>query len=167
MTKVRARSPGRMRCTIRRRPLPATDRGGWPNRWLRQRRGALLQEALVAIALLGTAAVAASHVLGILSRTRRDVEHRALARCEVGNLMEEVASFSWEKLPDAARTCSFSPAAKQALPEPQLAIAVTDEPGTTPMRRVAIALTWTTGSGGRSVPAQLIAWRVPLPEETP
>jgi hypothetical protein len=127
----------------------------------RGRRGSLLVEVAMATVLLMIAMALTVKVLTLLGHERRSVERRQQALAEVANLMERVTAYPFEQVtPELARRITLSSAALAALPDPELALEVSDcppEQGRT-ARRIAIRLRWRGRSGTWEAPVRLTSW---------
>lgn len=128
-----------------------------------RRRGAILVEALVATALLGTALTITAQLSGLARAQQRSAERRAVAIAEAANLMERAAALPADKVTaEAAAEWKLSSTAVEALPEARLAVEVRDEPGGLPSRRLSIEIRWRQRAGNDEAPVRLTTWVYPM-----
>ena len=131
----------------------------------RKRKGATIQEAMVAILIVAAVLVGVAQLLAMVASQRRSAQQRSLATREAGNLMEDVMTRRWSDLtPDALAEIQLSDQCRQGLPDAELHIDVSPEDDTDQIRRIDIRIDWTTAADRRSAPVQLVAWR-PYEEE--
>jgi Tfp pilus assembly protein PilV len=132
----------------------------------RKRQGAMLLEALVATALLGTALTISAQLSGLARAQHRNTERRAVAIAEVANLMERAAALPVDQItPEQVATWKLSAAATSSLPEARLAAEVRDEAGEFPARRLSIEIRWCHRAGQDESPVRLSTWLYPPPPE--
>lgn len=112
------------------------------------RRGATLLEAVVAIALLGTAFVLGAQALAWTSAQRRLTDDRQLAMQEAVNCLERLRRLEWNELTNERLSAiDLSPAAKQRLTAGRVKIAreadIADPPGS----RFRVEVQWKSRYG--------------------
>jgi hypothetical protein len=121
----------------------------------------MLAELAMGIVLLTIAMTLVVKVLGWTAHQRRAAERRERAVVEVANLMERITAHPFEDVtPELAGGLRLSEAARQALPDSELAVEVGggDGPRALPAKRIAIRVRW-RGSGGQwEAPVRLVSW---------
>ncbi len=122
-------------------------------------RGYSLFEVMVALVLLGAAAVTLPPLLAGAARGRKAAEERQIALAETANVLERVARRPWSQvMPDALKTETISPAAQERLQSARLEIDVTVEPAEPASKRIGVALFWKDRTGRELTPARLTTW---------
>ena len=131
-------------------------------RWARSRqRGSLLVEVAMATVLLMIAMSLTVKVLSFVALERRASERRQGALVEVANVMERITAYPFDQVtPELARRLTLSPAARQSLPDSELAVDVAgSEPGQSrSAKRIAISLRWRGHDGEWVAPVRLTSW---------
>jgi len=125
------------------------------------RRGSLLAEVAMATVLLMIAMTLTVKVLGSVALERRASERRQRAVLEVANLMERITAYPFEEVTgDLAGRMALSPAARQSLPDSELAVGVVgSEPGAgRSAKLIAIKLRWRARDGEWEAPVRLTSW---------
>jgi hypothetical protein len=126
-----------------------------------KRRGSLLAETTMATVLLMIAMSLTVKVLAYAAHERRASERRERAVLEAGNVMESITAYPFaEVTSDLAARTVLSPAARQALPDSELKVDVTETeagPGRS-AKRIAIRLRWRGSSGEWEAPVRLTSW---------
>ena len=129
-----------------------------------RRRGALVHEATLAIALTGIILVGMSQLLSLAMQQRRSAHQRFIARHEVASLMEEVMSRPWSEMTTTElASLRTSEPCRERVPDAQLDIQVVPEDDAT--RRVHIEITWPTLHSMHRQRLALVGWRY-RPQET-
>jgi len=129
---------------------------------MNRRGGAILVEALVATALLGTALTITAQLSGLARAQHRSAERRAAAIAEAANLMERAAALPADQVTDETLAAwKLSSTAVAALPEARLAVDVRDEPGDLPARCLSIEIRWRQRAGNEEAPVRLTTWVYP------
>ena len=126
-----------------------------------RRRGSLLVEVAMAAVLLMIAMTLTVKVLGFVALERRASERRQRALFEVANLMERITAYPFDEVtPELAGRLTLSPAARQSLPDSELAVDVAgSEPGPgRSAKRIAIKLRWRGPDGEWVAPVRLTSW---------
>jgi hypothetical protein len=129
----------------------------------RTRRGSLLVEVAMAMALLMIAMALTVKVVGWVAHERRAAERRERAIAEVANLMERVTAYPFEQVtPELAARITLSEAARQSLKGAELTIDVAGQTASaaaqTAAKRIAIKLRWRDQSGEWVAPVRLTSW---------
>jgi hypothetical protein len=129
-------------------------------RFNKRRSGAALQEAMVAMLIVGAVLVSIAQVLAMAASQRRNSMQRMIATREVGNVMEDLMTRPWEDLtPERLANTPLSELCRRHIPEARLRIDVTGEGDSEAGRRIDIQLDWPTASAQRGAPVRLVAWR--------
>jgi len=123
------------------------------------RRAYILAETSVAAVLLAVALVATIKLLSWTASERRATERRGWAAQEAANTMEALTALPFDRLSQetAGQTARLSKAAQKVLPEGRMQVQIHDETDL-PMKRIALAVTWTGASGLSDGPVKLTAW---------
>lgn len=131
-----------------------------------RRKGFLLQEAMMALALVIAILAGLAQLLGMVAQQRRLARQQAVAMAEAGNLMEELASRSWSRI-DAKQVASLGLSAecRRVLPDGQLHVDVVEEDQDT--KRISVRIDWRGAAGRRSVPVRLVGWSYRREEAAP
>jgi hypothetical protein len=123
-----------------------------------RRRGSLVQEAIVAIALSGVVLAGISQLLGLAAQQRHAAQQRFVARHELDNWMESAMSLPWDQLTaEGLATAQLSELAHHRLPQAELHIKAVDENENT--RRVHVQLSWLTRDSEQHQRLSLVGWR--------
>ncbi len=126
----------------------------------RKRSGATIQEAMVAILIVGAVLASITQVLAMAASQRRSSMRRTIATREVGNLMEDLMSRPWDDLTsEHLADIPLSASCRHHMPEAQLQIDVIDEDDSEAGRRIDIQIDWPNAAAQRGVPVRLVAWR--------
>lgn len=129
----------------------------------KQKRGFLLYEAMMALALAMALSVGVAQVLSVVAQQRRLARQHAAAVQEAGNLMEQIAARQWEQAVPGLSPASLSDAGRAWLPGAELKIEIADEdPG---VRRIRIEITWHDPAGKPAAPVCLVGWKFRAEEE--
>jgi type II secretory pathway pseudopilin PulG len=122
------------------------------------RRGSVLIESMIAIALLALAMTGVSQLIVLAGRQQRIVESRRLAHREASNVMERVMARRDSQLsPDNLAAISVSPETRAQLPSAAVKIHVTPtDDGRTNQLRVEVA--WVDFVGQAEL-VEVSAWR--------
>jgi hypothetical protein len=123
----------------------------------------MLVELAMGIVLLTIAMTLVVKVLGWVAHERRAADRRERAAVEVANLMERITAHPFEAVtPELARGLRLSEAARQSLPDSELAVEVGggggDGPRALPAKRIAIRLRWRGKGGEWEAPVRLVSW---------
>jgi hypothetical protein len=134
----------------------------------KQRRGATLPEATMAILLVTIALGGAAQLLGLVSQQRLVAQRREAAQLETGNLMESLMTRPWEELTSEGLADEpLSEACLDLLPDARLRVDVTSPAEADDVKRIHLQIDWLTKAGHRVRPAQLVAWRFRDEEAVP
>jgi Tfp pilus assembly protein PilV len=126
-----------------------------------RRSGSLLVEVAMAAVLLMIAMTLTVKVIGLVALERRASERRQRALLEVANVMERITAYPFDQVtPELAGRLTLSPAARQSLPDSELAVNVAaSEPGPSrSAKRIAISLRWRGHDGEWVAPVRLTSW---------
>ncbi len=125
-----------------------------------RRRGAMLVEAAIGIALAVVAMIAIAQLVALVAKQRREAAQTRLATQEVANVMESVMVLPWGELTTEAgvQFAAAHPPAS-ALEDPQLSITVSDLDDSLPTKKIEIALSWRDQANRRVEPVRLVAWK--------
>ena len=135
---------------------------------MRRRKGFTLLELTVTAFLLGAVMTLMVQFLAVIAAQRRGAERRTTAILEVGNLMEAFTARGFESVTtESARSLSLSEQARDALPDAELSIDVSEEGKRPVAKRVALALRWKDRAGRFVAPTRLTAWLYRSKKETP
>jgi len=117
-------------------------------------------ECLVALVLLGAAAVLMAQLVAAVGVQRRVADQHALALQETANLMERLFALPFAELttPRAAEF-QLSETARQRLPDARLQITVNSTAGQPAAKEVHVSVSWLDRSGRHGAPTELTAWR--------
>ncbi len=131
-----------------------------------RRGGAVLHEALMAIAVSVTVLAGVAQLLGLVAQQRHLGEQRTVAVREASNLMEDFVSRAWDEITNEklAQT-EVSEVCRRCLPDPQLRVEVTPEADDS--RRISIQINWRAASGRTGEPVRLVGWRFRDEEKQP
>lgn len=134
----------------------------------RRRFGVLMQELLVAILIAGCLVVGIAQMLTVVMRQSLRMERRDVAQQEVTNIMEQIMALPWDQLSnDSLATLVISDSAQHMLPRHRLDIAVAQEDGSPPSKRLEVSLAWEPVENQPVNPVRLIAWRYEPKEAQP
>ncbi len=126
----------------------------------KRRSGVALQEAMVAMLIIGAVLISIAHVLAMAASQRRNSMQRTIAAREVGNVMEDLMTRPWKDLtPERLANFPLSELCRRHMPEARLRIDVSDEEGSENGRRIDIQLDWINAAAQRGAPVRLVAWR--------
>ncbi|MGI6415395.1 MAG: hypothetical protein ACOX1P_06965 [Thermoguttaceae bacterium] len=129
----------------------------------KHKRGVLLYEAMMALALAMALSVGVAQILTVVANQRRLARQRAAAVLEAGNLMEQIAARPWEQAAPGQSPVSLSRVCRQWLPGAELKVEITgEEPDA---RRIRIEITWHDPSGQPAAPVCLAGWKFPAKED--
>lgn len=127
------------------------------------RRGTLVIELGVAMALLAVTMVLMVQVLAATAAERTRTERRAIALQEAANLIERTSALKWDELTDARlQSITLSPAAQALLPA-AAAVRVEAIAEPVPARKITAEIRFT---GRPQAPVRLVSWRY-APVEDP
>lgn len=133
----------------------------------RCRRGMLLQEAMMALAITVTILGIISRVTSLIARQREAAEQRALAVLELGNLMEGLRVQTWAEIAKPEFRPELSPACRQQLSDAKLEWRLDPASGPRELHRIQLTLDWRQTPDRRSPAVTLVAWRQPEKEMKP
>jgi hypothetical protein len=134
---------------------------------VRARRGSTLIEVGVSLVVLATASVVAVRAAQAVAGQRREAERLTSAALEAANLMERLHTLPFSEVtPEKLQTFALSPWCRDRLPEPRLAITMSEEREPAAGKRIAVTLDWRGRDGQRTPPVRLTAWRY-AERETP
>jgi hypothetical protein len=123
-----------------------------------RRGGAVLHEALMAIAVSVTVLAGVAQLLALVAQQRRLGEQRAVAVREASNLMEDFVSRAWDEITgEKLAQTKVSEVCRRCLPDPQLRVEVSPEPDDS--RRISIQINWRTAAGRPGEPVRLVGWK--------
>ncbi len=124
-----------------------------------RRRGFVILEVIVACGLLAVLLTMSVQVLSLMAVERRHVERRAIALVEAANIVERMSTMPYEDI-DEARLADvgLSPDVCQLLPDGRASLAVEDESGEVPGKRVRVEIVWTGAAGHPESPVRLTHW---------
>jgi len=130
----------------------------------RQRRGSLLLEASMAVALLALVFMAVSQLLAVAGRQRREAQWRWQATLEAANVLERVMARPWDELTtDGLAALTLSAQTARRLPDPRLRVDTQPLPGPPAAKRIRVRLDWVNLAGDRGQPVVLVAWKHNIP----
>ncbi len=138
--------------------------------WLngKARRGAMLLETTVAMAILLVAMLAVAQTVATVARQRRIAEQRALATQEAANLMERIYSLPWdEATEERISELPLSETCRQRLPAASLGVVLESVGDQVPGKQIRIEISWPDRAGNRGTPVQLTAWKYAEQEANP
>lgn len=123
-------------------------------------RGVSLVETAAAVAVSGLVIAAVLQSTVAVHQQSRRTDRRWIATCEAANLMEDVATWTWESLsPDAMATLKLSAETQRALPDAQLTARVTSPSETARVKHIELSLDWRDVGDQRVRPVRLVAAR--------
>lgn len=126
----------------------------------RYRKGSMLLEVSLAVALLTVGLVAVAQLLAVAARQRHETRWRAVATREVANVIEQVMALPWDQTTAAQSSeVALHPAAKALLPDAALEVEVTDVTDPRPAKRIQISLTYRSTADLPVAPIKLVAWK--------
>ena len=130
-------------------------------------RAFTLTEMLVSLLVLGAAIAALLQLVGVGGQQRRRLAERRIALQEVANQAEQIALLPWaDTAPDKLATWQPSADLAAVLPAATCQIAVTDEAGSPPTRKIRLEVGWANAASQPVDPVMLTVWRV-SPEAAP
>ena len=131
-----------------------------------KKRGFVLHEALMAVAMAMALAVGIAQLLVIVAHQRRLARQYAVATREAGNLMEDLAARSWgDTATNALKSLELSEAAANYLPEANLSVDVTEEEAD--MKRITVEIEWQIAPERAEESVRLVGWKFLAKEEGP
>jgi Tfp pilus assembly protein PilV len=126
----------------------------------RRRRGATLQEAIIAVTITIAVITGIAQLCAVAAVQRRVAEQRTLATWEAGNLMEDLVSRPWSEMtPEKLAAAELSDACRQNLPEAKARVEATPEGDGGEVVRLNVQIDWQNAAGQRVKPVRLVAWR--------
>lgn len=128
------------------------------SRW--RYRGMTVLEVTISLFVLGVAMAALLQIVALAGRQRRGAEQRRMATQEVANQAERIALLPWDDTA-AGKLTAWQPSAElqQVLPAAECRIAVSDESGSPPARRIRLEIGWTNAVQQPVEPVTLTVWR--------
>ena len=127
----------------------------------RQRRGATVTEATIAIAIAAAVLAGVAQLMALASHQRRISERRAMAVREAGNLMENLMSRPWaEVTSEKLAAIELSDECSENLPDARLQVEVSSEGDDDQVKRIDVQIDWRNTANQRGEPVRLVAWRV-------
>jgi Tfp pilus assembly protein PilV len=134
----------------------------------RRRQGALLIEVSVAAVIAAVATVGVVQLVLVANGQLRKRENQALLVREVGNLMEDLFSRSWEELSAAQPPdVQLSEQLRQRIPDAKLQLDIKPEDDRPTTLRISIRVESSHLSNLTTGSVQLVAWRERIGEEKP
>ncbi len=131
-----------------------------------KKRAFILHEALMAVALAMALVVGIAQLLVVVAQQRRLARQHAVATREVGNLMENLASRSWDDTTTKGlRSVELSETAGTYLPDANLSVDVTDEEAE--IKRITVEIQWQIAPERASESVRLVGWRFLAKEDGP
>jgi Tfp pilus assembly protein PilV len=131
-----------------------------------KKRGFVLHEALMAVAMAMALAVGIAQLLVVVAQQRRLARQYAVATREAGNLMEDLAARSWDDTTTKAlKSLELSEAAANYLPEANLSVDVTQEEADIP--RITVEIEWQIAPERAEESVRLVSWKFLAKEEGP
>jgi hypothetical protein len=123
-----------------------------------RRTGAVLHEALMAIALAVAVLAGVAQLLALVAQQRRLGEQRTVAVREASNLMEDYVSRAWDEITgEKLAKADVSEVCRRCLPEAQLHVEVSPEADDS--RRISIQISWRATAGRPGEPVRLVGWK--------
>lgn len=131
-----------------------------------KRRGVTLFEMVITLGVVGVLTGLILPTMRWMNLQQRESERRVAAQEEVRNVVERAAVLPWDELrQEVVKEWKVSPDVANRLPEPQLKVAVDDQPDTAPpARRLHVELTWKAGASATATPVRVTAWFHPREE---
>ena len=130
------------------------------------RRGSLVAELAVAMAILSAAIALGLQSAAVYARQQRLLEQHQWAMQEAANLMEPLAASSWDALaPTENQPLELSPQCQTILPGARAVVSIVAEKEPVAGRRITVRLDWREASDHRSEPVRLTAWKYKPREE--
>ncbi len=127
-----------------------------------RRRGYLLVEVFVALAILAALFVLVIQMVSTTARERRANERRAIALEHAANLLDRASIIPYEQLSaESLREITTSTNAGQLLPESDVCWTVDEDSSEVPAKRVGVELTWRATHGRSDAPVRLVTWAFP------
>ena len=124
------------------------------------RRGAMLVETAIGIALAVVAMMAVAQLVAVVAKQRHETAQFQLAIQEVSNVMERMTVLPWDELTtEAAEQFVASRDSAVALDDPELTITVSDVDDSLPAKRIEVTLAWRDQAHRRVEPVRLVAWK--------
>jgi prepilin-type N-terminal cleavage/methylation domain-containing protein len=127
---------------------------------MRFHRGFTLIELTAAGAILATLVAVLMPLFGAIAGQRQSLRARQAAAQEAANVMERLASLSWDDLTtrqvDAAR---LSDEAQQALPGGELKVKMTRPAGTPEAKQLTVEIRWQAEPSRSLQTVRLVAWK--------
>ena len=132
------------------------------------RRGSMLMEVTLAVALLAAAFVAIAQLLVVASRERHNANARSAAIRAVANTMERVMLSEYHELTaEDPPEFDLTEADKEWLPGGRLEVQIEPAPSDIPQKRIVVQVDWEDAAGRRVRPIRLVGWSVPTQEVRP
>lgn len=124
------------------------------------RRGFTLLEVTVASIIMAMMLTVCLQFFRATAAGRRAQEHRQTAIREAANLMERLTVRRWDELtPATVGRVRLSQEAREALPNGQLEIDLTESPEGPDAKRIAVLIRWEDRAGRPKLPVRLVAWK--------
>ena len=121
----------------------------------------LLEVSVAAVVLVLVMAITVQ-VLGWATAERRAAERRQWARQEATNVLERLTAQPWDRLTaESAAMLELSPQARAVLPEGELRIEVTSQPGPPRAKRLSVDVRWQRPAGQPDASVRLTTWVYP------
>jgi hypothetical protein len=133
-----------------------------------RRKGSLLTEVSMAAVIAAVAICGVVQMVFAAGNQSRRREHQALVVREVGNLMEDLFSRSWDELSATQPPkLQLSEELRMRIPGAALHVEIEPETDRPEAMRITIRVASTHPSSLTSGPVQLVAWRERLEENSP
>jgi hypothetical protein len=125
-----------------------------------RRRGSMLVETAIGIALAIVVMIAVAQLVGLAVKRRRESADIRQATEAVSNVMEHIIVLPWEEL-TAEETKQFEGATElfSNLAEAEMSITVSRSDDALPTKRIEVALSWLDLARRRVEPVRLVAWK--------
>jgi len=128
----------------------------------------MIHEAMIAIAIAIAALTGVAQLVAFVAHQVRVSERYAVARAEVGNLMEELMSRPWADLtPEDVAEIQLSEPCQRCLPDAELRVDMASENGSNDVHRIHLQIDWRDAANRRGDPVRLVAWRYRYEEAGP
>ena len=129
-----------------------------PGKRCTRRTGAVLHEALMAIAVAVAVLAGVAQLLALVAQQRRLGEQRTVAVREASNLMEDFVSRAWDEITgEKLAKTEVSEVCRRCLPDAQLRVEVSPEEDDS--RRISIQINWRVATGRPGEPVRLVGWK--------
>lgn len=123
------------------------------------RRGLMLMEVVVSMAMLGVVLATVAQVIQWSAVEHRTAQRKRCALETARSLLDELSAKDWSAInSENASRLRIPRESAQFLIDPRLKMAVATQSGLLPSKRISVELTWSNGPGRASEQVQLSTW---------